>query len=929
MPNSFHASREEISAPSPAAFSSLSCVIVSGTDPEKTLLLVDGSSYLYRAYHALPELRSPKTGEPTGAIYGVLNMLRKLATDYKAQAWAAVFDAKGRTFREDVYPEYKATRSAMPDDLRSQVEPLYEAVRALGWPFLSVEGVEADDVIATLVEEAGKRGWRAVISTGDKDLTQLVDERTLWINTMSNEKLDVAGVTAKFGVPPERIVDYLTLIGDQIDNIPGVEGVGPGYASKWLQQYGSLDNLLARVDEIKGTRGENLRKLTDWLPKARELLTVKRDVPLPVTFESLSEFKPDRRAQRAQYERYGFKTWLKDLEDAPVAGVPAPPPAAVEKRKYRAVLTEDELKDVLLRMEATELVGFNAVGSAEDPMSARLVGVAIAFGDEGIYVPLTHDYAGAPAQLSTETALALLRPWLERADRRKVAEDVKLDSHIFANHGVHVAGCVHDTIIESYVLEVHEKHELGSLAQRHCGWTLLGQEEVIGKGGARIAFSSVEVTRAAEYAAQNADCTLALHDLLYPRISADEKLKRVYETIEMPLVPVLFRIERNGVLLDRQKLEQQSHELGAEILELERKAYDAAGQPFNLGSPKQIQEILFERQKLPVKKKTPSGQPSTDEDSLAELALDHPLPRLILEHRALSKLKSTYTDKLPRSINPATGRVPTTYSQTTAVTGRLSSNEPNLQNIPIRTAAGRRIRACFIAPAGAKIVSADYSQIELRIMAHLSGDENLRRAFREGEDVHRATAAEVFGVPLSEVERDQRRIAKVINFGLIYGMSSFGVAQNLGIDRGTAQTYIERYFARYPGARRYMDETRARAKQIGYVETVFGRRLWLPELRSGAPVRRQAAERAAINAPMQGTAADLIKLAMIAVQKWLEDSGAAKLIMQVHDELVLEVPDADIERTRENVRSLMQSVAKLDVPLVVEVGVGENWDKAH
>jgi len=528
---------------------------------------------LYRAYHALPELRSPKTGEPTGAIYGVLNMLRKLATDYKAQAWAAVFDAKGRTFREDVYPEYKATRSAMPDDLRSQVEPLYEAVRALGWPFLSVEGVEADDVIATLVEEAGKRGWRAVISTGDKDLTQLVDERTLWINTMSNEKLDVAGVTAKFGVPPERIVDYLTLIGDQIDNIPGVEGVGPGYASKWLQQYGSLDNLLARVDEIKGTRGENLRKLTDWLPKARELLTVKRDVPLPVTFESLSEFKPDRRAQRAQYERYGFKTWLKDLEDAPVAGVPAPPPAAVEKRKYRAVLTEDELKDVLLRMEATELVGFNAVGSAEDPMTARLVGVAIAFGDEGIYVPLTHDYAGAPAQLSTETALALLRPWLERADRRKVAEDVKLDSHIFANHGVHVAGCVHDTIIESYVLEVHEKHELGSLAQRHCGWTLLGQEEVIGKGVSRIAFSSVEVTRAAEYAAQNADCTLALHDLLYPRISADEKLKRVYETIEMPLVPVLFCIERNGVLLDRQKLEIQSHELGQEILQKEKDAY--------------------------------------------------------------------------------------------------------------------------------------------------------------------------------------------------------------------------------------------------------------------------------------------------------------------------------------------------------------------
>jgi len=584
---------------------------------------------------------------------------------------------------------------------------------------------------------------------------------------------------------------------------------------------------------------------------------------------------------------------------------------------------------VRLKIEAVPLVGITCIASADDPMSARLVGIALAFGDDAVYVPLAHNYAGAPAQVPLESALALLRPWLERADCRKVAEDTKLDSHLLAHHGIRLAGCVHDTIIESYVLEVHERHELASLAQRHCGWTTLTYDEVAGKGASRIPFAALDVARATEYASQRADCILALHDILHPRITEDEKLTFIYDRIELPLVPVLFAMERHGVLLDREKLEAQSTELGREMLGLEQKAYEAAGQPFNLGSPKQIQEILFERQKLPVKKKTPSGQPSTDEDSLAELALDHPLPRLILEHRALSKLKSTYTDKLPKSINRATGRVHTTYSQTTAVTGRLASNEPNLQNIPIRTAAGRRIRACFIAPPGAKLMSADYSQIELRIMAHLSGDENLRRAFREGEDVHRATAAEVFGVPLSEVERDQRRIAKVINFGLIYGMSSFGVAQNLGIDRGTAQTYIERYFARYPGARRYMDETRARAKQIGYVETVFGRRLWLPELRSGAPVRRQAAERAAINAPMQGTAADLIKLAMIAVQKWLEDSGAAKLIMQVHDELVLEVPDADIERTRENVRSLMQSVAKLDVPLVVEVGVGENWDKAH
>jgi DNA polymerase I len=905
---------------------------VSEESPDKTLLLVDGSSYLYRAFHALPELRSPKTGEPTGAIYGVLNMLRKLATDYKAQARAAVFDAPGRTFRDDVYPEYKATRSAMPDDLRAQVKPLYEAVKALGWPFLCVEGVEADDVIGTLVEQARSRGWRTVISTGDKDLTQLVDGRTLWINTMSNEKLDVAGVTRKFGVPPERIVDYLTLIGDQIDNIPGVEGVGPGYASKWLQQYGSLDALLEHVDEVKGTRGENLRKLKDWLPKARELLTVKRDVPLPVSFDDLSRGRPDVEKQRAQYERYGFKTWLKDLELGPVAEMPvaSPQPDAAPPRRHRTILSEDELRELALKLEAAPLAGFEALCLSDDPMRTRLVGLAFAFGDEAVYLPLTHEYQGVARQLSMESVLAVLRPWLERADCAKVGQNVKLDSHALANAGVQLAGCMHDTILESYVLEVHERHELASLAQRHCGRTLLGFDDITGKGAGRIALTSVDLARVTEYAAHRADCTLALHELLHPRIAADDKLAFVYGRIELPVLPVLWRMERNGVLLDRDRLDAQSHELGKEILDLERKAYEAAGQPFNLGSPKQIQEILFERQKLPVKKKTPSGQPSTDEDSLAELALDHPLPRLILEHRTLAKLKSTYTDKLPRSINPATGRVHTTYSQTTAVTGRLSSNDPNLQNIPIRTSAGRRIRSCFIAPPGSKIVSADYSQVELRIMAHLSGDEGLRRAFTQGEDVHRATAAEVFGIPLDKVGADERRVAKVINFGLIYGMSSFGVAQNLGIDRGTAQTYVDRYFARFPGARRFMDETRRRARETGYVETVFGRRLWLPELKSGAPVRRQAAERAAINAPMQGTAADLIKLAMIAVQNFLErEKLKSMLIMQVHDELVLQVPDNEVETVKSNVRELMQSVHKLDVPLVADVGVGNNWDEAH
>jgi len=892
-------------------------------------LLVDGSSYLYRAFHALPGLKSPKTGEPTGAIYGVLNMLRKLATDYKPAALACVFDAKGKTFRDAEYSEYKANRTPMPDDLGVQVAPLHEAVRALGWPMLIIEGVEADDVIATLAERAKHDGWRTVISTGDKDFAQLVDERVTLVNTMSNELLDVEGVKKKFGVPPEKFLDYLALIGDQIDNIPGVDKVGPKTACRWIEKYGSLEGVLAHADEITGLAGENLRKMRDWLPKARALLTIKRDVPLSIQVAEL-ELKPDRARQREQYERFGFKSWLKEVEGVAPAAPSVQVASTVEKRKYRAIFTEEGLKELALKMATVELVGFDTFCDGDDPMSARLAGVAFAFADEAVYVPLGHDYPGAPSQVSFSCALDLLKPWLERADCRKVSENVKFDMHVLANHGVRLAGCVHDTLLESYVLEVHEKHELGMLAQRYCGWTTLSYDDVAGKGAARIAFSSVEVTRATQYAAEKTDCALALHGLLHPRIEGDAKLGFVYGNIEMPVLPVLWRMERNGVLLDRTKLEAQSHELGKEILALERQAYEAAGQPFNLGSPKQIQEILFDRQKLPVKKKTPSGQPSTDEDSLAELALDHPLPRFILEHRGLSKLKSTYADKLPKSINPKTGRVHTTYSQTTAVTGRLSSNEPNLQNIPIRTPAGRRIRECFIAPPGSKIVSADYSQIELRIMAHLSGDANLRRAFAEGEDVHRATAAEVFGVPLSAVDPEQRRVAKVINFGLIYGMSSFGVAQNLGIDRGTAQTYIERYFARYPGSKRYMDETRARARELGYVETVFGRRLWLPELRSGAPVRRQAAERAAINAPMQGTAADLIKLAMIAVQRFLdEEKLKALLIMQVHDELVLEVPSGELDAITGQLPELMQSVAKLDVPLVVEVGVGDNWDQAH
>jgi DNA polymerase-1 len=909
------------------------------------LLLVDGSSYLYRAFHALPELRSPQ-GEPTGAIYGVLNMLRRLGADHKAQARACVFDAKGKTFREDAYAEYKANRPPMPDDLAAQIEPLTEAVAALGWPVLSVEGVEADDVIATLTEIASAQGWRCIISTGDKDLAQLVGEQVTLVNTMTNETLDVEGVKRKFGVPPEHIVDYLALIGDTVDNVPGVAKVGPKTAAKWLAQYGSLEGVMAHADEIGGVVGQNLRKVLDWLPQGRALLSVRRDVALPVSLDDLVDGEGDPDRQRALFAQFGFKSWLSEVaqkEAAPSGSAPQatrnPVAAAAERaaeaavpvrRRVLCIADEAALGDLIRRLDAAELVGFDTETTGLETMAAHLVGMSFAFGDTAAYLPLAHAYPGAPAQIGVAQALARLRPWLENEQRRKVGQNLKFDAHVLANHGVHLAGIAHDTLLESYVYEVHLRHDLDSLAQRHLGWTTIGYDDVTGKGAARIPFSAVEIERATAYAAEDADCALAIHDVLYPKICADEKLRRVYEAIELPVMPVLLAMERQGVLLDRAKLEAQSHELGKTMLALEQKAYEAAGQPFNLNSPKQIQEILFERQGLPVKKKTPSGQPSTDEDVLAELALDYPLPKLLLEFRAVAKLKSTYTDKLPKMTDPRTGRVHTTYSQAVAVTGRLASNDPNLQNIPVRTAEGRRIREAFIAPPGWKLISADYSQIELRIMAHLSGDEGLRHAFAHGHDVHRATAAEVFGLPLEKVSDDERRTAKTINFGLIYGMSNFGLAQNLGIERTTAQAYIDSYFSRYPGVKRYMDGTREQARRTGYVETLFGRRLWLPEMKSGSPGRRQAAERAAINAPMQGTAADLIKLAMVSVQDWLHADGLrARLVMQVHDELVLEVPVEELDTVSEGVRARMQDVARLDVPLIVDVGVGDNWDEAH
>ncbi|MFN0039541.1 MAG: DNA polymerase I [Burkholderiales bacterium] len=917
----------------------------------KTLLLVDGSSYLYRAFHALPDLRNRK-GEPTGAVYGVLNMLRRLRKETAADYIACVFDAKGKTFRDDWYPQYKANRPSMPEDLVRQIEPLHESIRAMGWPLLMVDGVEADDVIGTLATLAGREGIQTVISTGDKDITQLVNPLVRLVNTMSNEHLDEKGVTEKFGVAPARMVDYLALIGDAVDNVPGVEKVGPKTAVKWLGQYHTLDDIIAHAGEISGVVGENLRKALPWLPTARKLLTIKCDVELPVKVEDLAP-KPEDDAVLAQlYDRLEFKTWLKEVQgrgtrdvargenDASAlssrspdseSGTSSLTPRTSPARTYETILTDVQLSAWLEKISAAGLTAIDTETTGLDPMTAQLVGISLAVEPgQAAYIPIAHRYAGVPAQLSREEVLQKLGPWLRDAARRKVGQNLKYDRHILANHGASMAGIEHDTLLQSYVLESHRPHDMDDLASRHLGVTTISYDEVTGKGANRIGFEQVELGRATEYSAEDADITLQLHGALYPQIEQDLKLTRIYREIEMPVNDVLFVMERTGVLLDAGLLEVQSRELGAKIMALEQAVYQQAGQPFNLNSPKQLQEILFERQGLPVKKKTPGGQPSTDEDVLQELALDHPLPKFILEFRGLNKLKSTYTDKLPRMVNPHTGRVHTNYGQAVAVTGRLASNDPNLQNIPVRSAEGRRIREAFIAPAGSVIVSADYSQIELRIMAHLSRDPGLLKAFGADEDVHRHTAAEIFGLDMAAVSSEQRRYAKVINFGLIYGMSAFGLASQLGIERSAAQQYMDRYFARYPGVADYMNRTRESARALGYVETVFGRRLYLPEIQGGNGPRRQGAERAAINAPMQGTAADLIKLAMIAVHRWIRDAAlASRLIMQVHDELVLEVPESELDRVTAELPGLMNGVAQLAVPLTVELGSGPNWEKAH
>ncbi len=927
----------------------------------KTLLLVDGSSYLYRAFHAMPDLRN-RQNEPTGAIQGVLNMLRRLHKDYPSDYSAGVFDAKGKTFRDDIYAEYKANRASMPEDLRPQIEPLHEAIKAMGWPLIMEDGVEADDVIGALAKQAEREGVRVIISTGDKDISQLVNEHITVVNTMRDafrkvdDVLDIAGVERKFGIPPSLMVDYLVLVGDTSDNVPGVEKVGPKTAVKWLKEYGSLYNIVANADNIKGVVGENLRKALTWLPTARQLITIRCDVGIQENLSDLAPQAVDKAKLVELFDRFEFRSWRKELDNMPdVASTPASKPTssapiqtlttdmfamtqheANTSRNYETILTNEQLDRWLAKLNTADLVCFDTETTSLDPMTAKIVGMSFSVeAGSAAYLPLKHDYFDAPEQLNFSETLAKIKPILENPAIKKVGQNFKYDQHVLANHGIALNGIAHDTLLQSYVFESHKTHGMDDLAMRHLNIKTITFEEVAGKGAKQVTFNQVTVEVAAEYAAEDADITMQLHQVMYPQISADAKLDYIYSQIEMPSSNVLFTIERNGVLIDRDMLNIQSNEIGMKLVALENKAYELAGQPFNLASPKQLQEILFGKLGIKPTKKTPSGAPSTDEDVLQELALDYPLPKVLLEYRGLAKLKSTYTDKLPRMINPATGRVHTSYNQAVAITGRLASSDPNLQNIPVRSVEGRRIREAFIAPAGSHIVSADYSQIELRIMAHLSQDEGMLQAFANNEDIHQATAAEVFGVERDAVDNEQRRYAKVINFGLIYGMSAFGLAQNLNIERGAAANYIERYFSRYPGVREYMENTRDLAKQKGYVETYFGRRLWVPEINSPNGTRRAGAERAAINAPMQGTAADLIKLAMIAVDKWLKEEKlngknlASKLIMQVHDELVLEVPDHELELVKATLPLLMQHVAKLDVPLLAEVGVGCNWESAH
>lgn len=926
-----------------------------------TLLLVDGSSYLYRAYHAMGQNLSAPDGAPTGAMYGVLNMLRRLRADYVHDYCAVVFDAKGKNFRHEMFPDYKATRPPMPDDLRPQAEALPDLVRLMGWPVLVIPQVEADDVIGTLAKMASEAGWNVVVSTGDKDMAQLVNERVTLVNTMSDETLDIEGVKEKFGVRPDQIRDYLALMGDKVDNVPGVEKCGPKTAVKWLEAYGSLAGVMEHAAEIKGKVGENLQAALPQLPLSYDLVTIKTDVDLHTELsdglESLRRTSPKWSQLAVDFKRWGFRTWLKEAEsrmheaaDGDLFGSDtigeqaaldmetssekiiehAPPP---EKLDYQAVTTEAQFAALLDKLSQADKIGIDTETTSLDAMNAALVGISIAFqAGEAVYIPVGHSLTAAPEQLDLQDVLGRLKPHLENPALKKIGQNLKYDQHVFANYGIALNGIAGDAMLASYIIESHLGHGLDELSERWLGLETITYESLCGKGAKQIGFADVAIGQATEYAAQDADFALRLEAHL--RAQMDDKQLEMYEKMELPVAQVLFEMERNGVQIDRAELARQSAELGAELMKLEQEAYAAAGQPFNLNSPKQLQEILFDKMGIPTKglKKTAKGGISTNEAVLEQLAPDYPLPKIILQNRSLAKLKSTYTDKLPEMISPKDGRVHTTYAQAVAITGRLASNNPNLQNIPIRTAEGRRVRRAFTAPQGSVIVSADYSQIELRIMAHLSGDKTLIAAFQNGEDVHRRTAAEVFGIAPENVSSEQRRYAKTINFGLIYGMGQYGLAKSLGIDNISAKNFIDRYFARYPGVAEYMQRTKEQAAAQGFVETLFGRRLYLPDIHNKNANARAGAERAAINAPMQGTASDLIKRAMIDVSRWLvSDDLKSKLIMQVHDELVLEVPEAELDLVKEKLPQIMAKVDEgmLNVPLVAEVGVGMNWEEAH
>ncbi|SFM37949.1 DNA polymerase I [Marinobacter pelagius] len=898
------------------------------------VVLVDGSSYLFRAYHALPPLANSKN-HPTGAIKGVISMIRRLEQDFPGSKMVVVFDAKGKTFRHEMYEEYKANRPPMPEDLGMQIEPIHEIVRAMGLPLLIVPEVEADDVIGTLANEATSKGIDVVVSTGDKDMAQLVSDHVTLINTMTETRMDREGVVEKFGVTPEQIIDYLALVGDKVDNIPGVNKCGPKTAVKWLQTYKDLDNLIEHADEIKGKIGEYLREAIDTLPLSRELATIRTDVDLEFGLEDLKLREQDDKQLLDLFKEYEFRSWVNELESESDAEGKTDnnAPATPKEKRYSIITEQDELDDWIKRLKASDLFAFDTETTSLRYIEAEIVGVSFAVeAGEAAYVPLAHDYMGAPEQLDRDEVLEQLKPLLEDPKQKKVGQNLKYDKNVLANHGINLEGLAEDTMLESYVYNsVATRHDMDSLAREYLGEQTITYESIAGKGAKQLTFNQIDLEKAGPYAAEDADITLRLHQALSPRLKETGKLDSVYREIDLPLVPVLSRMEQRGTLISASVLRQHSQELAERMAELEEEAHEVAGETFNLGSTKQLQAIFYDKLGLPVIKKTPKGAPSTAEPVLQELAHEHELPRLILEHRSLSKLKSTYTDTLPELIHHRTGRVHTSYHQAVTATGRLSSSEPNLQNIPIRSEQGRRIRQAFIAPEGYKLVAADYSQIELRIMAHLSGDKGLINAFEHGEDIHKATAAEVFGVSLKEVSSDQRRSAKAINFGLIYGMSAFGLSRQLGVERKLAQEYIDRYFERYPGVLKYMDNIRKQAHEDGFVETLFGRRLYLPEINARNKQMQQAAERTAINAPMQGTAADIIKRAMIEVDNWLRNEHAddARMTMQVHDELIVEVKESALDKVRDGLVKRMSAAAELAIPLVVDAGVGDNWDEAH